>query len=72
MGKPVHLPEGVHFLQEKPSETRTGSAAIDQEKSWYSDPTVEQMMRIVEASGTLDFWDDEAEDIYKATDDESS
>ncbi len=29
-----------------------------------SDPTAQQHMRIIEASGILDFWDDPGEDIY--------
>ena len=33
-----------------------------------SDPTPNQMMRIVETSGTLDFWEDPAEDIYSSED----
>ncbi len=28
------------------------------------DPTIEQMMAIVEVSGVLDFWDRPEEDIY--------
>jgi hypothetical protein len=32
--------------------------------------TIDQM-NIVEASGTLDFWNDEAEDIYKRDDGQS-
>lgn len=34
------------------------------------DPTPEQSMRIVEVSGTLDFWDREEEDIYTSKDGE--
>jgi hypothetical protein len=33
-----------------------------------ADPTPEQMMRAVESSGTLEFWDDPAEDIYSPED----
>ena len=33
-----------------------------------SDPTLEQRMRIVEVSGTLDFWDRAEEDIYSPED----
>lgn len=33
-----------------------------------SDPTSDQLMRIVEASGSLDFWDDPREDIYTLED----
>ena len=35
-----------------------------------SEPTSEQRMRIVEASGTLDFWDRPEEDIYSLEDGE--
>ena len=35
-----------------------------------SDPTSEQMMRAVEVSGVLDFWNDPAEDIYSTGDGE--
>jgi len=35
-----------------------------------ADPTTEQLMRTVEASGTLDFWDDPREDIYTVEDGE--
>ncbi|MCH8806643.1 MAG: hypothetical protein IH986_11205 [Planctomycetes bacterium] len=35
-----------------------------------ADPTPEQSMRIVEVSGTLDFWDREEENIYTADDGE--
>ncbi len=35
-----------------------------------SDPTPEQRMRIVEVSGTLDFWDNPEEDIYSPNDGE--
>lgn len=35
-----------------------------------SDPTGEQRMRIVEVSGTLDFWDKPEEDIYSVDDGE--
>jgi hypothetical protein len=33
-----------------------------------SDPTADQMMRIIENSDVLDFWDDPAEDIYTLDD----
>jgi len=33
-----------------------------------ADPTAGQIMRIVEVSGTLDFWDAEEEDIYTPDD----
>ena len=33
-----------------------------------SDPTSTQCMRLVELSGTLDFWDDPQEDIYSPED----
>lgn len=33
-----------------------------------SDPTSDQLMRIVEVSGLLDFWDDPREDIYTLED----
>ena len=33
-----------------------------------TDPTSEQRMRIVEVSGTLDFWDHPQEDIYSPDD----
>jgi len=33
-----------------------------------SDPTPEQIRRIVQTSGALDFWDDPAEDLYTAED----
>ena len=36
------------------------------------DPTPEQLMRIVEVSGTLDFWDSDAEDIYTSEDGEAA
>lgn len=32
------------------------------------DPTIAQMMRAVELSGTLDFWQDPREDIYTLDD----
>jgi len=35
-----------------------------------ADPTSEQMMRLVETSGVLDFWDDPDEDIYTREDGE--
>ena len=35
-----------------------------------SDPTPEQRMRIVEVSGTLDFWDRPEEDVYTLADGE--
>lgn len=33
-----------------------------------SEPTATQRMLIVEASGTLDFWNDPEEDVYKSDD----
>jgi len=33
-----------------------------------SDPTPDQMMRAVETSGALDFWENPAEDIYSPED----
>ena len=33
-----------------------------------SDPTIEQSMRLVELSGTLDFWDRPEEDVYSLAD----
>ena len=35
-----------------------------------SDPTPIQVLRAVEVSGTLDFWDDPAEDVYTSEDGE--
>jgi hypothetical protein len=35
------------------------------------DPTTEQCMRAVEASGVLDFWDDPIEDVYSVSDGDS-
>lgn len=35
-----------------------------------ADPTAEQIMRIVEASGALDFWDRDEEDVYSPEDGE--
>lgn len=33
----------------------------------HDEPTAEQRMRIVEASGTLDFWGDTVEDVFICT-----
>lgn len=30
-----------------------------------SDPTSEQTLRLIESSGTLDFWDEPSEDVYR-------
>ena len=35
-----------------------------------SDPTTDQLMRIVEVSGAFDFWDSPEEDIYSVEDGE--
>ena len=33
-----------------------------------SDANIQDQMNVVEASGTLDFWDDPAEDVYDESD----
>lgn len=49
-------------------KSRTAVSIPTVEVSAPVDPTAEQMMRIVEVSGTLDFWDSEDEDIYTPDD----
>lgn len=46
----------------------TVSTAASVSVSTPPDPSDEQYMKIIEASGSLDFWNDEEEDIYGAED----
>ena len=45
-------------------ETETTYLRVSSTIYHPSDPSTEDQMRIVEASGTLDFWSDPAEDLY--------
>ena len=54
-------------VRENPTETQPGDV-VYQWVTGASDPTSEQLMRIVEQSGTLDFWDNPAEDLYSEED----
>lgn len=51
------------------SET-TGDRSALRTVSGASDPTPMQILRAVEVSGVLDFWDDPSEDIYSLEDGE--
>lgn len=64
---PVNV--GARDIAEDQPET-SGGNHIFQVVSTPSDPTPEQRLRIVEASGVLDFWDDPREDIYSLEDGE--
>ncbi len=50
------------------NEPETGLDAHHVSFPVAADPTPEQMMRAVEASGVLDFWNDPQEDIYSSED----
>lgn len=53
----------------KENEPRTGvTNSVVSILDAPSDPTPEQRMRIIEVSGTLDFWDRAEEDIYSPED----
>jgi hypothetical protein len=63
------IPIPAREVHEDEPETRN--------RSWYArcgipdDPTSDQLMRAVEVSGVLDFWDREEENIYTLEDGES-
>lgn len=50
-------------VMEKSMTVRRGSLLITV-SGGPKDPSPMQLLKIVEASGSLDFWDDEAEDVY--------
>lgn len=52
------------------SELKTRTSYV-RAVAFYSDPpdlTTDEMMQAIEASGTLDFWNDPEEDIYNKQD----
>lgn len=55
-------------LNENEPQTSGGDPLIRIASESPLDPTVDQRMRIVEVSGTLDFWDRPEEDIYSLED----
>ena len=55
------------LIEDNPSQTNAGDV-VYKELRTVSDPTPEQRMRLVEQSGTLDFWNDPAEDGYAEED----
>ncbi|MDO8631408.1 MAG: hypothetical protein Q7R41_13045 [Phycisphaerales bacterium] len=65
----------ISFTAEEPgtvteSELRTRTSYV-RAISFYSDPpdlTTTEIMQAIEASGTLDFWNDPEEDIYNEQD----
>ena len=65
---PPRLEDAVREVDENQPETALDAPLI--EITVPHDPSLEQMMRIVEVSGTLDFWDDPREDIYSLDDGE--
>ncbi len=48
----------------------TSGGNVKQQIVGQSEPTSEQRMRLVELSGTLDFWDRPEEDVYSLEDGE--
>ena len=49
-------------------ETETSYCRVSSVICYPSDASTEDQMRLVEASGTLEFWDDPSEDIYTEND----
>jgi hypothetical protein len=60
----------INIKPKQIDEQQTETFSTHPPVSIVSDPTVEQSMRIIEISGTLDFWDDPSEDIYSLEDGE--
>lgn len=58
------------IIENEPETTTPSGHRIIRVSNAPEDPTTEQMMRAVELSGALDFWDDEGEDIYTLEDGE--
>ncbi len=57
-------------VREDEPETAATTVRIEVADVCPADPTPEQVMRLVETSGTLDFWEDPGEDIYTLEDGE--
>ena len=60
MSDVLMIPDYTIF--EDQPQTRGGGAAMT--ISYPADPTPEQFLRLAETSGTLDFWNAPAEDVY--------
>ena len=61
---------GAREISDDEPVTTAASRPIRVSSDAPSDPTSDQRMRIVEVSGTLDFWDRPEEDIYSPEDGE--
>lgn len=62
----IHIIDRTVFENE--SITTVIEGTVMSIPNFPSDPTSDQLMRIVEVSGSLDFWDDPSEDIYTLED----
>ena len=58
------------IITEDAPETSGGNVATTTLPPPPADPTSQQRMRLIEISGTLDFWNSPEEDIYGAEDGE--
>lgn len=61
---------GSREIRENESETSAVNPPVWISSDSLLDPTSTQRMRIIEVSGTLDFWDRPEEDIYSLEDGE--
>lgn len=67
---PIVSREQVRDTRSNEPQTANTSQRFDICNDEISEATPEQFLRLVENSGTLDFWDDPSEDIYSAHDGE--
>jgi hypothetical protein len=58
----------MHLIVDE--QTRTACSDCVIRFSSPADPSAEQSLRLIDESGVLDFWEDENEDGYTATDGE--
>ena len=61
--------QAEHFLEDKDRQTKTSSSARIRIYP-PAEPTVEQRMKLIDSSGTLDFWNRPEEDGYTENDGE--
>ena len=63
----VSFPDPV-LVQDDELQTETVYSRACKTIMHPSDVSIQDQMNVVEASGTLDFWDDSAEDVYDESD----
>ncbi len=65
---PIAMNPPPERVEDAESQTVAGNTCMTVVSSSPSEPTPRQWMRLVEMSGTLDFWNDPDEDIYTPED----